>query len=238
MEEDNENRRSDTGVPAAFIFDFDGTVADSMGMWCALWPAFVGEEYGVSATIEDFAESESLAMLDECAFVHKKYGIGRDGEELYGKLYARLRRVYAGRIALRPGARAFLDEARAAGIPLVVATSTPRELVESCMAVHGLTDYFLDVVTTKEAGASKDHPDVYDLALARVAHAARPEEAWVFEDAMFGLAAARGAGYRTVGIYDAHGRADRAVVEANSTLFVTSFEQLRLADVLGYEGAR
>lgn len=225
-----------SGTPAAFIFDFDGTIMDSMGMWCRLWPDFARSEYGLATEPSAFDECESLSMYDECVYVHEKFGIGRSGRELYDKLYAHLEQVYERKLELRPGARDFLDEVRAADVPSVIATSTPAELVASCMAVHGLEPYFAGIVTTSEAGASKDHPDVYDLALARVAPGAAPSEAWVFEDAMFGLAAARGAGYKTVGVYDAHGRAVRSVVEANSTIFVTGFDQLSLADVLGWGG--
>lgn len=228
-------KREASALPRAFIFDCDGTLIDSMGMWLEIYPRLVAR-YGLTMTPEDFAATEHLAMPEEIAYYHRALGIGASAEALLEEVRAMLRDEYAHRLPLRPGVRAFLDEAQMAGIPMVIATSTEEDLVRSALAHHGIDDCFEGLVTTAEAGRSKEFPDVYELALERVAPGARPEEAWIFEDAMFGLAAARGAGFNTLGIYDPHGRADRSVVEEQSSIFVESFEALRLTDLLAFEG--
>ena len=78
-----------------------------------------------------------------------------------------------------------LEQAKAAGIAMCVATSTPAELVKSALAGAGLDAYMEFVTTTGEAGRSKQFPDVYELALRRLdeRHGQKFERAWVFEDA-------------------------------------------------------
>lgn len=222
-------------MPRAFIFDCDGTLIDSMGMWLTIYPRLVAR-YGLHMTPEDFADTESMAMPEEIAYYHRKLGIGASAEALLEEVRGMIRDEYAERIPLCPGVRPFLDEVASAGIPCIIATSTETDFVHAALERLGVDCFFTDIVTTAEAGASKEHPDVYLMALERVAPGARPADAWVFEDAMFGLEAARGAGFPTVGIYDSHGRADRAVVEANATIFIESFADLYLADILAYPG--
>lgn len=221
-------------TPRAFIFDCDGTLIDSMGMWLNIYPELVGR-YGIHMTPEDFAATEHLAMPEEIAYYHEKLGIGESAEALIAELKDMLREKYAHEIGACPGVRSFLEEARLQGIPLGIATSTDEDMVRLGLAANGIDGYFTCLVTTEEAGASKEHPDVYHLALSRLAPDAAPGEAWVFEDAMFGLAAAHKAGYHTLGVYDAHGRADRNVVRAGSSIFVDSFEQLSLGDILSFD---
>lgn len=223
-------------TPQAFIFDCDGTLIDSMGMWLTIYPELVAR-YGIHMTPEDFAPTEHLALPEEMAYYHEKLGIAQSGEALLAELRGMIREKYAHDHPLCPGVRPFLEAAAKAGIPLGIATSTDADLVTLALERLGVAGLFRVLVTTDEAGASKERPDVYDLALSRLAPGARPQDAWVFEDAMFGLKAARGAGYHTLGVYDAHGRADRAVVRANASIFVTSFEQLALADVLSFDPA-
>ncbi len=225
-------------APRAFIFDCDGTLIDSMGMWLTIYPELVAR-YGISMTPEDFAATESLALPDEIAYYHEKLGIGESAEALIAELRGMLADRYAHTIPLREGVAGFLEQARAAGIPMAIATSTDEDLVRGALVRLGIDGFFPVLVTTAEAGASKEHPDVYDLALERLCAATGSEvpghrDVWVFEDAMFGLASSGSAGYRRVGVYDPHGRADREVVRSRCEIFVDEFSELSLERILSF----
>lgn len=219
-------------LPRALVFDCDGVLVDSMGMWLQVYPDLVAR-YGIEMTPEDFRATEHMAMPDEVAYYHRKLGIGESAEALLEELRSMIRAAYERDIPARPGAREVLEQARELGVPCIIATSTEEDLVLAALARLGMDGFFRGIVTTKMAGASKESPAVYDLALSRVAPGAAPADAWVFEDAPFGLASARGAGYHTVGIYDAHGRAHRADVEALAEVFVETLEGFDLVRVVG-----
>ena len=210
----------DLSMPRAFIFDCDGTILQSMGMWLRVEPALL-KTYGIDTVSDDFAEFESLSVADECEAYHRKWGVGKDGVEVYERLLGMLARGYAEEVTARDGVIDFLKSAHEAGIPMAIATSTPAESVRI-----GL-------------GASKDHPDVYNLALQKlidihgmkdVDHA----DVWIFEDMPFGLISSGSAGYRRVGIFDPEGRATRACVQENCDIFIDSFTELSLDSVLSY----
>lgn len=217
--------------PSAFIFDCDGTLVDSMGAWVALWPE-VAAEYGQDRAAEDFDPFEHLSMEQEAAAVHERMGIAPSASELLARVRELISRSYREDVRPRPGVPAFLKAARDAGIPMAVATSTSKDLVQMTLESNGIDGFFRGIVTTGMVGASKQEPDVYDGALELACPGAARSSAWVFEDAMFGLKAAGGAGYRTVGIYDPAGHADRDVVHGLADIAVDSFEALTLDDVL------
>lgn len=226
-------------APRAFIFDCDGTLLQSMGMWLRAEPALL-KTYGIDTVPDDFAEFESLSLMGECEGYHRKWGVGASGEDVYGRLMEMVCEGYRHEVTARPGVIDFLEAAQAAGIPMGIATSTPPEAVRIGLDSCGLSGYFDTLVTTGEAGASKDHPDVYDLALSKLSAAHdlgdvdRPD-VWVFEDAVFGLKSSGSVGYRRVGIFDGEGRAQREDVKANCEIFIDSFEELGLERILSFE---
>ena len=195
----------------AFIFDCDGTLVNSSPVWGHAQTELL-RRHGIDVTVDDFAQFEHLSLEDECQAYHDTWGIGENGEELYRELSDILIDGYS-KVPPREGLLAFLEQAKAAGIAMCVAT-------------------------TGEAGRSKQFPDVYELALRRLEerHGHKFERAWVFEDAVFGLKSSGGAGFKRVGIYDPHGRMKRDEVRANCDIFIDGYEELDLARVLAFEG--
>lgn len=228
---------SQTAAPnAAFIFDCDGTLVNSTPVWAYAQPELL-RRHGIDVTVDDFAQFEHLSLEDECQAYHETWGIGANGEEVYRKLSGILIDGYS-KVPAREGLLAILEQAKAAGIAMCVATSTPADLVTSALAGSGLDAYMEFITTTGEAGRSKQFPDVYELALRRLEerHGRAFDRSWVFEDAVFGLKSSGAAGFKRVGIYDPHGRMERDEVRANCDIFIDSYEELTLDRVLAFEG--
>ncbi len=166
---------------AGAIFDCDGTLVDSMGMWTSAFGRLCAR-HGVSDVPQE--RVESISLLDGCALLHDEYGVEAGADELYEEICALVRDAYEHEVELMPGARRFLDELAAAGVPMIVASSTPVRELRCCLAAHDLSRYFVDVVSTEDVGGrDKEFPDVY-LEAARRLGAPR-EATWVFEDAPF-----------------------------------------------------
>ena len=220
----------------AFIFDCDGTLVNSSPVWGHAQTELL-RRHGIDVTVDDFAQFEHLSLEDECQAYHDTWGIGANGEELYLELSDILIDGYS-KVPPREGLLAFLEQAKAAGIAMCVATSTPAELVQSALASAGLDRYMEFITTTGEAGRSKQFSVVYELALRRLEerHGHKFERAWVFEDAVFGLKSSGTVGFKRVGIYDPHGRMERDEVRTNCDIFIDSYEDLDLAHVLEFEG--
>lgn len=213
------------------IFDCDGTLLDSMGMWASAF-TWLCERCGVEGV--SMERVEALSLWDGCALLHDEYGARMGVEELYELMCGHIRDAYEHEVALMPEARELLDELAAAGVPMVVASSTPVREVSFALEAHGLAGYFADVVSTEDVGGrDKEFPDVY-LEAARRLGTPR-ESTWVFEDAPFGVRTARRAGFAVVGLMNDHDGRREEDVRPYCDVFAHGFAELSLALLRDYE---
>ena len=100
-----------------------------------------------------------------------------------------------GAISLRPGVEALIRKAKEKDLRLAIATTTSRKNVETLIRVTlgGDPHHWFEAISTGEDVAiKKPDPEVYQLALSRLALEA--DQALAFEDTKNGVLAARGAG--------------------------------------------
>ena len=212
------------------IFDCDGTILDSMPMWSATCIGLL-RSYGVADAERVFAEHESLDMDKKCYWYHDHLGIGESGEALYRELWQMVERAYERDVRPFAGVEAFLGELRAAGVPMVVASSTPPELLRFALGTHGLLDYFDELVFAGDAGRGKEYPDVYIAAQERLG--TERGHTWVFEDAPFGVRSAARAGFPVVALFNDHDGRDRGFLERWATQVATGYGELSLGRLAG-----
>lgn len=189
--------------PRALIFDVDGTLAETEALHLATFNAafaWAGLDWRWSRAdyrrlLLTTGGKERIARHMEAA------GIPAD-PALVARLHADKTRRYgdaARSLTLRPGIGRIIEEARAAGCLLAVATTTTAANVETlCQACFGrpMAQVFHAVAAGDMVAAKKPAPDVYRLALALLG--VRADEALAFEDSVNGLVSARAAGIPVV----------------------------------------
>ena len=187
-------------LPAALVFDFDGTLVDTETaefesvrlVWAehgqaydaARWTPFVGTAVGVP-WLEDLEHAVGEA-LDRVALHRRARAYNADLLHL---------------VAPRPGVTRLLAEADAAGVPVAIASNAPADWVERHLARLGLFRHFEPhgaVITVDRVRRPKPHPEAYLTAVARLG--AVPEHSVAFEDSATGVAAANAAGLYTVAV--------------------------------------
>jgi thiamine pyrophosphokinase len=178
-------------------------------MWTATCVRLL-ERYGVGDAERVFAEHESLDMDKKCYWYHDNLGIGESGEALYHELWDMVEHEYRHGVQPFPGCAELLERLRAAHVPMVVASSTPIELLRIALEAHGLLGYFDELVFAGDVGRGKEHPDVYLAACERLGTSR--ESTWVFEDAPFGMRSAARAGFPVVGVLNDHDGRDEGFI--------------------------
>lgn len=181
------------------IFDLDGTLVDSMGLWETAvdrWLTERGEAplLGLRQTIL------RMSLAEAAAYLRDAYALRETADELVADMIRFMQRDYATRVELKPGVRAFLTRLRAAGVVCCVATAGSRTLAEAALRANGVADCFVGMVTCLELGSNKHEPDVYEAAL-RLLDLPKVDVV-VFEDAYHAAKTAKNAGFRVVGVYD------------------------------------
>lgn len=140
-------------------------------------------------------------------------------------------RLIAEGVALRPGIRDLIAEARASGLRLAVATTTSPENVEAlCLAAFGepAGQVFDAIAAGDMVARKKPAPDVYLLALDLLDLSGR--EAIAFEDSANGVRSARAAGLPVVlsrGVYTLHETVGDATLSLDSFVDLGGLDGLR-----------
>ena len=203
------------------IFDIDGTLLDSMPVWensSATWLAGIG----VRAE-ENLNDVMFRLSLDEgAAYLKSAYGLRESEGEIKAGILGVVGDLYRHKVQAKRGAADFLAHMAELEVPMYLATSSDRAHVRAALERLGLYRYFDGLITCEEAGASKREPKIFLMAAERMGLS--PGEVFVFEDVIHAVRSAGGAGFVTVGVYDAASAADNEAMRAESSIYLHSLE--------------
>jgi HAD superfamily hydrolase (TIGR01509 family) len=186
-------------LPAAVLFDMDGTLIDSEPSWMAA-EARLAAEFDVPWTADD---AESLVGIDlwdgARAFIAR--GVPMEADAIVQRLVDEVIADLGDTLPARPGALELLGELRAQGVPVALVTMSTRALVdriETAFAAALGTAPFDATVTGDECERGKPHPEPYLRGAALLGVDAA--DAVAIEDSFTGVASALAAGITTIGV--------------------------------------
>lgn len=180
------------------IFDVDGTLLDSMEIW-----SDAGARYLQTLNIEVEPNLGnilfSMSLEEGGAYLKKQYALEFSEEEIIQGVLDIIGDFYRNEVRLNENMREILEEYRAKGIPMVLATTSDKELVTAALERLGILGYFRRIFTASELNTSKREPLIY-LAAAEFMKTA-PEETAVYEDAEYAINTVKKAGFYTIAVY-------------------------------------
>jgi HAD superfamily hydrolase (TIGR01509 family) len=184
----------------ALLFDFDGLIADTEMPVYLSWQALY-REYEVELPFKDWLRCIGADFgpdtFDPVATLEAELGRTLDWETV-GPRRRAIEMHLIERILPLPGVEELIDTARAAGIKLAVASSSPHAWVDGHLRRLGLFERFDAVICEEDVEKIKPAPDLFLKAAATLGVA--PAEAVVLEDSPHGLAAAASAGMFSVAV--------------------------------------
>lgn len=202
-----------------YIFDMDGTLLDTMGMWADLAPRYIRSR-GLTPAPGLGMAVQAMSMLQAAHYLIEQYRLPDSPTAVIDGVNALLARYYAEDAPAKPGALAYVQGLAARGAALCVATATDRPLAEAALRRTGLLPYLKVVLTCGEVGAGKEFPAIYDVALSLLGTA--QADTLVVEDALHAAATAKAAGYRVACVADPFSAADWGAITAQSD-FILDF---------------
>ena len=183
----------------AIIFDADGTILDSMYIWHEL-----GGRYLRSIDVEperNLAEIlYPLSLEQGCVYLKERYALEQTLPEIREGIVRIIQDFYIDEVGLKAGIRNFLQSMLEKDIPMVIATSGDRTLLNAALERNGIAGYFNAIFTCSELETNKHEPKIY-LECAKF-FGLEPYNIAVFEDSLFALETAKAAGFITFGVED------------------------------------
>ena len=210
----------------AVLFDMDGTLIDSNGIWKDVDRKFLARR-GLAYT-HAYYEGVAHAIFPTAAKFTKDFcGLSESCEEIMAEWMVLAKDLYA-HVAVKPGVRAYLKQCKAQGRRMGVVTSSVPEHCHTALRHLDLEKYFEQITFAQELGVEKRLPEVW-LAAAQAA-GVRPEECTVFDDSLAACYGAKQAGMRTVGVYDSFFSHDETKMQESCDIYIKSFEELLLPE--------
>ena len=205
-----------------FLFDLDGTLIDSNGIWKDVDREFLARR-GMPYT-HAYYEGVAHTIFPLAAKFTKEFcHLSESCEEIMAEWMDLARDLYA-HVPVKPGVRAYLKQCRAEGRRMAVVTSSVPEHCRTALHHLNLEKYFERIVFAHDLGLEKKDPEIWRLAARE--GGVRPEDCTIFDDSLAACGGAWAAKMRVVGVYDRFFSQDEKEMRDFCDVYIQSFEEL------------
>ena len=181
------------------IFDLDGTLLDSTGMWRQVDGRLMAH-YGKEVP-PDLSETVQRMSIEEFSqFFVEEFDLPVTPEQIAQQVADMVAEEYREKLQLKPHVPEILDWLDQQDIPYGVATATYGELAEAALRRLHVWERLRFLLTEQDAGTPKTQTKIFQLAAQKL-HLGRRQIA-VVEDSLHALEGAKNGGFFTIGIAD------------------------------------
>ena len=184
----------------AVVFDLDGVLLESEQLWDEVREQ-LARERGGQWSAQAQADMMGMSSPEWSRYMHDVVGLPESPDEIAAEVVRRMEARYRERLPLISGAREAVERL-AASLPLGLASSSNRPLIDLALRSSGLAPFFAVTVSSEEVARGKPAPDVYLEAVRRLE--IEPARAAAVEDSANGIRSAHAAGLRVLAIPNAH----------------------------------
>lgn len=206
------------------IFDLDGTLLDSTGVWSQVDRQIL-EHYNREVPPDISEIVRKMSIEESSRYFVERFSLSCTPEELEKLVSDLAEQAYYETLPLKPHAIELLDWLDQKGVAYGVATATYGTLAQAALKRLGVWERMQFLLTEQEIGAPKTQPQIFREGAARL-HLGRRQIA-VAEDSLHAVETAKAAGFFTVGVYDSVSDGDWKKMKETATVHVTDLWEMR-----------
>ncbi len=207
--------------PFAYLFDFDGTLADSMPVWAEKMLRIL-KITKTPYPADVIRRITPLGDLGTARYFQEKLGVPWGIERMLEEMNAYALPKYRDEIPLKPGVVSYLEALRARHCSLNILTASPHRMLDPCLQRNGIAHFFAHIWSCDDFGLTKSQPQIYLEAVSRMG--AMSARTAFFDDNPGAIQAAARAGLYTVGVYDPTGEEFMDAMKRAARQYILSFE--------------
>ncbi len=207
----------------AAIFDIDGTLIDSMGVWEKVDHDFLAKRN--LAIPEGYVKEISAMSFKEAAqYTIDLFHLNEKVTDIVAEWNNMVHYEYSHNIFMKPYAREYLEYLKRAHIKLGTATSLPKLLYEPVLKNNGVYELFDAFSSTDEVERGKEFPDIFQLAAKKLR--VPPSDCIAFDDILEAISAIKAAGIRAYGVYDHYSAHQKEAIQALADGYIDNFGEM------------
>lgn len=204
------------------IFDLDGTLIDSNGVWVDVDKTFLSRRGAVYS--KEYHDGVAHTILQNAAVFTKEYlHLDMTLEEIIAEWLELAKDTYS-HVPLKPHAREFLDKCRAEGQQMIIFTAAVPSHCRTALAHLEIGDYFYKIIFANKMGLNKNTPEIF-YRVADIFHVST-RDCVLFDDSLAACRAAKAAGMTVIGIQDDHAADDQEEMRRLCDRYVVDFGEL------------
>lgn len=191
------------GIQAA-LFDMDGVLLDSLGIWRRVAGDFMRDR-GAEITPDIIRAIRDMSFLQSAEYFVRMLGLTETPQMVINEWNERALRAYANEVRLMPGTGDYVRALHKMGVKLAVVTASEANMAEAGLKRNGILELFDAIVAETDVGLTKETPDIFLHTASALG--ADPGACVVYEDSVYAARSAKAAGMR-VCLLSAEGDAD------------------------------
>jgi len=204
----------------AVIFDLDGTLVDSMGIWRDIDIEYLGR-FGITMPDDLQEQISGISVIETAAYFKNTFDINDSIETIISDWDILAYDKYHSEIKLKEGVTEFLEYLRCQGITCGIATSNSRQLTHAVLKGRNISEYFETIVTGEDISNGKPKPDIYYEAAGRLR--VMPEFCLAFEDIPHGILAAVNAGMKVCAVEDDFSSGELSIKKQLANYYIKNY---------------
>lgn len=208
----------------AAIFDMDGTIMDSLGIWERIDYDFLEKKRGIKVPHDYVHDIAAMSFSEIAQYTKARFNLPDTPQQLMQEWTDMAIYEYSHNVLLKPFVKAFIEYLKNNGKKIVLCTSSPEYFFKPAITNNGIYDLFDAFANTCEAGEGKNSPKVYLMAAQKAG--VPPEKCIVFEDVISAALSAKKAGMTVCGVYDERSRSRQEELRAVCDMYITGFNEL------------
>ncbi|MBQ8230136.1 MAG: HAD family phosphatase [Clostridia bacterium] len=205
-----------------YLFDFDGTLVDSMPTFVSVMLRIL-DEYGIKYG-DDIVKIITPLGYQGTAEYYRGLGISLSTTELVELMNQYAQDEYAYKISAKETVVQTLKKLKERGDRLNVLTASPHSMLDPCLKRLGIWDLFDNVWSCDDFNTTKSDPKIYQSAAEKIGR--RIQEIIFVDDNVNAVKTAKRAGMKAYGIYDASSAEYEDEMKAVSDRYIKNFSQL------------
>lgn len=223
------------------LFDMDGTLIDSVGIWNEVDSTLILQLGGKKLPEEEIQIQRDTLLRkfskcpnpyeEYCGTLGKKYGSPLAPAEIVKLRYNIAQRFLVEAVDYKPDAEKLLKLLKEAGYTLVIATTTKRGNMDiyrtknkNILEKAPLDDYFSLIYTREDVKEIKPNPEIYHRIMGELG--VTPEECLIFEDSLIGVEAGNNAGIQVAAVYDRYSAGETKEIKERADYYFDNFAQV------------
>ena len=188
---------------SVYLFDFDGTLVDSMPTWAGQMTNIL-DKRNVSYPDNLIEIITPLGTMGCLEYFRRELGMVFDNDEVLAEMLAFALPAYRDEIPAKEGVIDYLKNMKEKGHRLCVLTASPHITLDPCLERIGIFDIFENVWSCDDFNTTKANPEIYHMVADKLG--VEIGDVAFFDDNINAIETAKTAGTYTVGIFDETGK--------------------------------